>query len=81
MSDRNNEPKNNIPFPKPPRCPHCSADLPGLGLYNWMVSQQAQILGVHCTNEDCLKVLHLQVVQIMVMPDDGDEPKRIQMPS
>jgi len=42
-----------------PHCPHCNAELPAIGLYNWMHDAWV-ILCVYCT--DCKKTLHMQVV-------------------
>jgi hypothetical protein len=50
-----------MPFP---RCPYCSAELPGVALYNWQHTAGA-ILCVYCPDPQCHKVLHLQVVPML----------------
>jgi hypothetical protein len=50
-----------MPFP---RCPHCSAELPGVALYNWQHAAGA-ILCVYCPDPGCHKVLHLEVVPMI----------------
>ena len=57
-----------------PRCPHCAAELPGLGCFNW--SQPPWIiLAVFCGA--CLKTLDFQMVPML--PDQ--EERRIARPS
>jgi hypothetical protein len=50
--------------PKPPLCPHCSAELTTVGLYNWCGGNFA-ILSVFC--EACRKVLSAQAVPAAFM--------------
>jgi hypothetical protein len=56
-----------------PHCPHCDAELPGIGLYNWSHG----IWGIFCVYcPDCLKTIHLQIAP-MAVPEDP----RVQIPS
>lgn len=57
---------------QPPRCPHCSKQLPTVGLFNWS-SPPWLIMSVSCAH--CEKILHLQVVPVGV-----EDPSRIARP-
>jgi hypothetical protein len=57
-----------------PKCPHCEAELPGVGIFNWQAGA-VMIISVYCGA--CLKVLHMSVVPVM----EQQEPPRVQIPS
>jgi hypothetical protein len=63
-----------IPSIPAPHCPHCDAELPGVGLFNWQYGIWL-ILGVYCP--DCRKALHFQIAPVGIAADDS----RIQIPS
>jgi hypothetical protein len=54
-----------------PRCPHCSAELPGVGLFNWQ-SGVWLIFCVYCPNLDCRKTIHLQIAPMGIPAQEAD---------
>jgi hypothetical protein len=56
-----------------PCCPHCDAEMPALGLFNWQAGPW-MILSLYCP--ECKKVIHMQV-----LPMVAEEPSRLQIPS
>ncbi len=65
------DPADVIPIPC---CPHCDAEPPGIGLYNWQHGAWV-IFCVYCT--DCLKIIHLQIGPAIVPAEDP----RVHIPS
>jgi hypothetical protein len=47
-----------------PCCPHCGAELPGLGLFNWNAGSW-MILAVYCSSSICRKILNMQVLPMV----------------
>ena len=49
----------------PPRCPHCSTDLPEVRTYQW-IKQLGQglaiMLCIYCPNAECRKVISTQIL-------------------
>lgn len=52
-------------LPAIPCCPHCSAELAGVGCYHW-ISGALAILSVFCG--ECRKVLATQIVPVAALP-------------
>jgi hypothetical protein len=44
-----------------PLCPHCNADLPGVGLFNWQHGIWV-IFCVYCP--ECRRTIHMQVAPV-----------------
>lgn len=70
MSQLNSE----IPEVKPPKCPHCKADMPRVNQYSWGGSAGWLILAVYC--ESCSVLLKMAIVPVMQQsPDDPGESR------
>lgn len=63
-----------IPSIPLPRCPHCCAELDGVGCFNWAHPSGA-IICVYCPNLECRKVLTMNIV--LVAP----EQSRVRVPN
>lgn len=64
-------PQTNV---QPPRCPHCSADLPEVNTYQWtkqLATGMALMLSVYCRNAECRKML---ATQIFIVAGAVEEP-------
>jgi hypothetical protein len=57
-------PDEPIPAVMPaPHCPHCDAELVGMGLFNWQQGNWI-ILCAYCS--DCLKIIHTAILPTMM---------------
>ncbi len=70
------DPKAEIQEAKPPKCPHCGADMPTVNQFSWAGSTWL-ILAVYC--ETCLVLLKMAIVPLM--QQEAQEPPRIAKPS
>lgn len=68
-------PETNVPAIPTPHCPHCDAELPGVGLFNWQ-SGPWIIFCVYCG--DCRKTIHMQIAPLPRVAEE--EQQRIAMP-
>lgn len=61
---------------QPPRCPHCSADLPEVSTYQW-TKQIAQgegvviTLAIYCPNSECRKLMGTQMLIVQHAEEQG----------
>ncbi len=72
------DPKTEIQEAKPPRCPHCGADMPRVNQFSWAGSTWL-ILAVYC--ESCLTLLKMSIIPLAVADPDSPQGSRIAKPS
>ena len=58
-----------------PHCPFCNAELAAVGYFNWRASGWI-ILCVHCPEENCRKVLHIQVLPDLEAAGIPGDPRK-----
>jgi hypothetical protein len=64
------DPASNVLPMLIPRCPHCSAELPAVSLFNWQCGPWI-ILCVYCSNPECRKTLTYQIVPVGLAAEES----------